>query len=164
MKIKNEIIIIVNLIVLTILFTNFNILLEYPRNNEYLFDKNIELKWKGNYDTYILYIDEDKDFKSPTIKRVTENFYKINNLDFGTYYWKIETKKMRSATWKFVIDSKVAIDMIEKENMVEIKNVGNTNLNLELRNPITGLTIVDLPYQESKEFEKDNTTFVGKQK
>ena len=163
-QMKNKIIIIVNLIVITILFTYFNILLEYPKNNEHLFDKNIELRWDGNYNEYILYIDEDKDFKSSTIKKVTGNFYKINNLDFGTYYWKIETKKMRSATWKFVIDSKVAIDMIEKENMVEIKNVGNTNLNLELRNPITGLTIVDLPYQESKEFEKDNTTFVGKQK
>ena len=163
MKIKNKIIIIVNLIVLTILFTHFNILLEYPKNNERLFDKSIELKWKGNYEEYILYIDEDEEFKSPTIKKVTGNFY-VANLDFGTYYWKIETEKMRSATWKFVIDSKVAINMIEKDNKIEIKNVGNTDLDLELRNPVTGLTIIDLPEQESKEFEKENISFVGKQR
>ncbi|MBU2634245.1 MAG: hypothetical protein KJ674_03285 [Nanoarchaeota archaeon] len=160
---KNKIIIIVNLIIIAILFTHFNILLEYPKNNEHLFDRSIELKWGGNYDNYTLYIDDNKDFKSPTIKKVTGNSYLINNLDFNTYYWKIETDKMRSATWKFILDSKVAINMIEKDNKIEIENVGNTDLKLDVINPITGLTIVELPYQESKEFE-NNISFIGKQK
>lgn len=164
MRIKNKIIIIVNLIIITILFTHFNILLEYPKNNQHLFDRNAELKWKGNYNNYILYIDDNEEFKSPTIKRVTGNSYLINNLDFGIYYWKIKTEKISSPTWKFTIDSEVAINMIEKEDDIDIKNVGNTDLDLELRNPITGLAIVDLPYQESKEFKKENITFVAKQK
>lgn len=164
MKIKKEIIIVLNLIVVTILLTHFNILLEYPKNNEHLLDKDIELRWKGNYDEYKLYIDENKEFNSPIIKKVTGNSYFIDNLDFGTYYWKIETEKISSPTWKFTIDSNIAINMIEKEDSIEIKNVGNTDLNLELRNPVTGLVVLDLPYQESKEFEKENITFVGKQK
>ena len=164
MKIKKEIIIALNLIIITLLLNQFNILLEHPKNNVHLIDKEIELKWNGDYENYTVYIDENKNFETPVIKKITGNSYIIDELDFGTYYWKVEKNNISSQVWKFTVYSKVAINMIEKENSVEIENVGNTDIDLEVRNPITGVVTLDLPYEKSKEFEKDNTIFIGKQK
>lgn len=77
-------------------------------------------------------------------------------LDPGMYYWKTTGL---SETRKFTIISEVGIEVKNKGNNREVRNVGNTNLDLKFRRwndfGITGSAILDVG--DSMEVNLNNT-------
>ncbi len=82
----------------------------------YIKDDNITFRWLSLKKQNILYIDDNKDFSTPIIRKVFSNKYSIN-IEPGEWYWKLDNNIIR----KLNINSKVSV----KVNFTNITNDGN---------------------------------------
>ena len=130
----------VNLVLIcTVFYTLFNLAtipLFSPSNGEYTTERQPEFRWGGIQGEFTLFLDENPDFKTPIIKRVRGNSYKFENpLDFGTYYWKVESSGVSSEVRKLTIGSSVVLSRDERK----VKNEGNTDI---LLHSVTGAMVL----------------------
>jgi len=145
---------VLNIVVLGIIIMNIGIILVSPKNNQEDFGRDVVFKWGGRYKNYDFTIDDNEDFTSPIMRAVTGNYYVIDNLEPGVYYWKIRSGRVSSPVWRFEIKSMVGIDLIESEDGFVLKNSGNVDEVVVAGNPITGAVVIDLPYDGQVEIEK----------
>ncbi|MCK4714562.1 MAG: hypothetical protein KAT35_03230, partial [Candidatus Aenigmarchaeota archaeon] len=89
-------------------------------------DRTPLFEWSGWDDSYELIIDDDPDFSTPMVFKVTgRTFVPSKEFDFGSYWWKVRTEEGESDPKTFTIVSKVEISRMEP---VRIVNTGNTDL------------------------------------
>jgi len=118
--------VLLTLFLLVFLFINLvSISLLSPHENESLTERRPLFRWMGLQNEYIFYLDENPHFTSPLKLNVRGNVYSPNSeLDFGEYYWKVESPPFSSPTQKFTIVSSVIVS----RNNETLKNEGNTPL------------------------------------
>ncbi|MDD5253636.1 MAG: hypothetical protein PHG05_00850 [Candidatus Nanoarchaeia archaeon] len=153
-------IIIVNLILLIIILTLLFPSLNYPKNDEIIFERTPELRWTGLPITYTILIDNNPGFSSPIEKKVPCcSYIPDENLDLETIYWKVKGI-FSSKTSKFNIQSKVSLKLKKDEENYTITNDGNSQLNISVEEQIenkvsvTGQAILDI--DESLTLKKDS--------
>ena len=125
--------------VLMILLANLvTIRLVSPENGIRTTERMPEFEWGGMQGDFVILLDDDPDFGSPVKEEVSGNAYiPGEELEFGTYYWKVESGGMGSDVRKFTIDSSVVIGRDESE----VRNEGNTKI---LLHSITGAMVLDV--------------------
>ena len=110
--------------VLSLLLVNLlTIQLVYPDQRLKTADRNPLLSWNGMQGDFVVFLDDNPEFASPATANVAGNSYKWGKeLDFGTYYWKVESGPFSSSVGKFAVVSSVVLSRSENE----VKNEGNT--------------------------------------
>jgi hypothetical protein len=144
-----------NLVVAGLAITSFACMLcvqpLYPFDGISTGDRTPVFRWSGWEREYELMIDEDGSFASPLTFRVTgTTFEPEEELDFGTYWWKVRTKESESEARAFTVVSTVALSRPERGAVV---NSGNTALLVH----VSGLAgAVTLAVNESLETKEDD--------
>lgn len=131
---------------------------------------NILVKPENNYETHSrliefniiglgkILVDDNPEFTSPLMLEES-----IAELDPGIYYWKV-TGLSEIRTFKIISD--VGIEIRDKGEKREIRNVGNSNLDLSFRKwpdfSITGSAVLDV--KKKMEVDLNNTIVVAKEK
>ena len=155
---------IILLLLLILLINNDQINQIYPENNSIITDRQPTFKWTGHANKLI--IDDNNEFTSPVIKNVNGNSFRIDELNFTRYYWKL-VGKQESPILEFTIESLVALRLKNQNNLINVSNIGNTNLDVEVQknkfSAITGLVILE-QNQSTKIEINDSTLFIAKQR
>lgn len=126
--------------ILTFVFINLvTIPLVSPENMAYTNDRRPALSWGGMQGEYVLYLDDDPQFRTPLEAKVGGNSYAPgSDLDFGTYYWKVESGPFSSGTGMFTLGSSVVLSRDEET----VRNEGNADLKLSGLGRMTGFFIL----------------------
>ena len=128
--------------VLSFIFINLiTIPLFSPSERAYTTHRQPTFSWGGMQGEYVLYVDDNPAFISPLVAKVSGNSYGFgHDLDFGTYYWKVQAGPMSSMVSKFTLGSSVILSRSENA----IKNEGNVELKLSGISGATGFLILDV--------------------
>jgi hypothetical protein len=119
-----------------LLFNLISIPLFSPDGGAYTTDRKPEFSWGGMQGEYVILLADNPKFASPVTENVSGNSYKMtDDLDFGTYYWKVESGPFSSGVGKFTVGSLVMLSRSENS----IKNEGNADLKI---GGITGFFIL----------------------
>jgi hypothetical protein len=126
--------------ILSFIFINLiTIPLVSPQNSAYTTERQPLFSWGGMQGEYVLYVDDTPAFKTPLATRVEGNAYAPGSeLDFGTYYWKVQTGPFSSAVGSFTVGSSVILS----RSGDAIKNEGNVELKLSGIGGVTGFFIL----------------------
>ena len=132
--------VVANIVVIALLaFVAFNFIsipLISPENGAYTTERNPEFLWGGIQGEFIVLVDDSPDFSSPFVWKVPGNTYRPSDvLNFGTYYWKVQSKNAESKVRKFTVESSVVL----ARDSESVKNEGNTEIMLR---SITGAMVV----------------------
>ena len=104
-------------------------------------------------------ISTDKNFTIPIVLKEGSDV----TLPPGIYYWKVKSRFRESEIRNFTIRTNVGLNLKEKNESYELQNSGTVDLNVtKKKNGLTEIEII-LDVGQSKEFEKDNSTYEGKQ-
>lgn len=96
-----------------------------PVDRSYTTDRKPEFSWGGMQGEYLIFLDASPDFAAPMVAKVPGNSYETaSDLDFGTYYWKVESGPISSAVGKFTIGSSVVLSRSGEE----VRNGGNAEI------------------------------------
>jgi len=104
-------------------------------------------------------ISIDENFTAPIVLKEDSEI----TLPPGTYYWKVKSKFIRESEVKsFTIKGHVGLNLKEREENYELQNSGNIDLNVTKKKK--GITSsITLDVGQSKEVEKDNSSYEGGQ-
>lgn len=104
-------------------------------------------------------ISIDENFTSPiTLKEGSEII-----LPPGIYYWKVKSRFRESEVKSFIIKAHVGLNLKERRENYELQNAGNVDLNVTREKQ--GITSdIALDVGKSKEVEKDNSSYEGRQR
>lgn len=105
-----------------------------------------------------LTISVNKDFSQQIILKKGSKI----ELPPGTYYWKAKGFFGESEIRNFTILSRVALNLEERNESLILSNVGNVDLNVTKMSE-ENITYLIIEKTKKKEFEKENTTFEGRQ-
>lgn len=118
-----------------------------PVNGIYTTERRPEFIWGGLHKDFEILLDDDPGFGTPFSSEVSENSFRFgNDLDFGTYYWKVRSGVFSSGVRKLTVGSSVSLSRAGSE----VKNSGNVDVVLHR---ITGSFI--LGADESLEVGED---------
>ena len=139
----NKAVIAANLIVIGLAIVSvvgmYSIQSLYPINGTVTDERRPAFEWTGAMTSYELLIDDNPDFTSPMTARVSGNSYRPEeDLDFGSYWWKVRSGDAESGVSRFALVSTVALSRLEKE---AVRNSGNTPV-LVQRSGITGAFVL----------------------
>ncbi|NIO20640.1 MAG: hypothetical protein GTN76_07850 [Candidatus Aenigmarchaeota archaeon] len=111
---------------LVYLFVNIaTIPLIEPADGVYTTERRPEFVWNGLHNEYDLFLDDDPGFTSPFSTKVSGNSFRfVNDLNFGTYYWKVNSGVFSSGVRKLTIGSSVSLSRAGDD----VKNSGNVDL------------------------------------
>lgn len=110
-----------------------------------------------NSEEVVISIDEN--FTNPIILKEGSDI----TLPPGVYYWKVKSRFRESEIKSFVIKGHVGLDLKDRGENYELQNSGNVDLNVTKKNEsITSSIILDVA--QSKEVEKDDSEYKGKQR
>jgi hypothetical protein len=123
--------------------------LEFPRDNSILKNNYLSFSWKVEYDgaeilDYGVYISKSQDFDDTPIDRVTEDtYFKVNDLEVGTYFWKIipfvdEVPGIESEIWSFRIYPKVVQPIAIPKSPADNSTVTTNKIELKWTIEYTG--------------------------
>ena len=126
--------------ILSFIFINLiTIPLISPENKTYTTDRQPKFSWGGMQGEYVLYVDDNPEFSTPFTAKVADNSHSFGSeLDFGTYYWKVQAGPLSSVVSKFTLGSSVILSRSENA----IKNEGNAELKLSGISGVTGFFIL----------------------
>jgi len=124
-----------------------------PQHKTYTTERRPEFAWGGMQGEYVLFIDDDQKFKTPVTAEVSGNSYiPAKGLDFGTYYWKVQSGLVSSEVRRLTIGSSVILSRSGNG----VKNDGNAELSIHAPS-ITGAFVLGI--NESVEIgERENVT------
>ena len=129
----------------------FAIPLISPADGLYTTNRKPEFVWGGMQGEFVLFLDDSPDFETPLVRKVSGNSYRFDKpLDFGTYYWKVESSGISSAVRKLTIGSSVVLS--REKNIV--RNEGNTEV---LLHRMTGAVVLGIGSSVEIE-EEENVT------
>ncbi len=132
-------IILVNLIILALFLILTTTTPLTPKGET--FERKPTFEWLGMPTSYVIMIDDNPDFTTPTTAKVEGKTYAPEeDLELGTYYWKVKGFR-NSKVQEFTITSKVSLKREEDE---KVRNDGNTRLKLDIQPGITGAVILDI--------------------
>ncbi|MBN2330683.1 MAG: hypothetical protein JXC85_02610 [Candidatus Aenigmarchaeota archaeon] len=98
----------------------------FPLNGVVTDDRTPTFAWSGQGTSFELLIDDEPGFSSPMIFDVKGNRYSMGQeLDFGTYWWKVRVQGAESRAMRFDLVSTVALS---RPDPGMISNTGNTAL------------------------------------
>lgn len=121
-----------------LLFNLLTINPAYPRHAMDTDARRPLFKWAGMQGEFNISIDDDPDFSSPVMASINANEYLPQyDMDFGTYYWKVESGPFSSGTSMFTVVSNVIVS----RNSSALKNEGNVPLVIS-SSGITGAIIL----------------------
>lgn len=153
-----------NILIVGLLLSNLGVLLVSPIDGFESFEREVVFDWSGWGKEYTILLDDDDDFNSPIIKKVTGNFYVVDDLEIGKYYWKVQKEAVESHVRSFEIKSLVGLDVVEDDEEIILRNSGNVDETISATNSITGQVVFDVDYGDEVEIEKGNWEVVAKQK
>jgi len=105
----------------------------------------------------VVMISIDENFTNPIILKENSDIF----LPPGLYYWKVKSIFRESEIRNFTVQENVGLNLKERVENYELQNVGNVDLNVTRENKgVTSNTILDVG--ESKEVEKDNSSYEGR--
>lgn len=137
MKIKR--LIVINIVILILLFLFTTVTSLNPKGE--ILERKPTFEWLGLPTGYVIMIDDNPDFTTPTTVEVKGNKYSPENeLELGEHYWKVKGLR-ESEVQKFTIVSKVSLKREEDENL---RNDGNTRLKLGIISGVTGAVTLDI--------------------
>jgi hypothetical protein len=124
---------------LAVLLANLvTIQLVYPNHRLATSERKPVFRWIGMQSDFTLSLDDNKGFSSPATFEVDGNSYAFaSELEFGTYYWKVESGPFSSGTGKFTVVSSVVVS----RNESNLKNEGNVPLSVQAPS-ITGAFVL----------------------
>jgi len=131
MKLDNRIgLILVNTTVIVLAFVAFGVLSSVQTISPYtgmiIDDRTPLFEWTGEDANYELIIDDDPSFSTPMTFDVKGNSFRIpDELEFGTYWWKLRTGDVESEAEAFTVVSKVEVSREEPSKVV---NTGNAEI------------------------------------
>ena len=71
----------------------------YPADKVSIDDRNPVFAWKGMQGDFLLSLDDNPEFTSPETAELSGNSYAFDQeLEFGTYYWKVESGPFSSGS------------------------------------------------------------------
>ena len=111
-------------IVLIVIIALFSI---YPRASLDLNGNTVEFK---SVNAKVIILSKNPDFSNPRFIDILNDKNISFNLKPGTYYWKAGNDIIEGFVKEFKIDSEVGLEIIEKEESSELKNVGNVKINV----------------------------------
>jgi hypothetical protein len=98
----------------------------YPLNGAVIDERRPVFGWSGPSVGYEIFIDEDSAFATPMRFSTTSGaFVPDEDLDFGTYWWKVRSGSSESMPRAFTIVSTVAL---ARPSGTRVVNAGNTAL------------------------------------
>jgi hypothetical protein len=98
----------------------------YPFDGMVIHDRNPSFEWTGMQQSYNLMIDDNPGFESSLEFTVTGNVHQLEQqLDFGEYWWKLESDELETKPRQFTLVSTVALSRM---NQNVLRNSGNTDL------------------------------------
>jgi hypothetical protein len=115
----------------------YSVQLLNPLNNAVTDDRTPLFGWSGEPgdENFELLVDNDPAFGSPLVFDVAGNSFEPDEeMDFGTYWWKLRRGDWESAARRFTVVSTVALSRPYPEI---VRNTGNTGL-LVYSGSITG--------------------------
>ena len=123
-------IILVNVIVIALAVSAYmslnSVRISYPLNGMVTDDRSPTFRWAGPSGSYELLIDDDPDFSSPMEFRAAGNSMRLGQeLDFGTYWFKVRKGGAESQPGRFTVVSSVEVARPESSLL---KNTGNAEL------------------------------------
>lgn len=105
-----------------------------------------------------IWISTTSDFADPIILKENSEIF----LTPGEYYWKVKNWLRESEVKTFKIETNIGLDLYNRGQDYELKNSGNVDLDVDKKKG--GITSsFPLEVDESKELEKDNSSYEGKQ-
>ena len=129
----------------------------YPRADVKVNGNTVNIK---SINANVIIISANSDFSNPRYIDIKENA--SFNLRPGKYYWKAGNGVIESFGKEFMIDSEVGLEIIEKDNGDELKNVGNVKVNVtKTKDGFVGHIILEP--EESEEINKGGE-YAGRQK
>lgn len=112
-------------LIVVMLLSSLSIRLVRPQDGLHTTERRPELFWTGIQGDFIVLVDENPGFETPLMDEVSENSYKFaDELDFGTYYWKVESGESESEVRSFTVDSSVMLERGDNE----VSNAGNVEI------------------------------------
>lgn len=102
-------------------------------------DVEPSFKWASPYGDVRLLVDDDLGFENPLVDvPVKGNKFTLSDkLDFGKYYWRVDSSGGSSLIGQFVLDSMIKMDVEEDK----LRNEGNTDVAIDT---VTGRTILEI--------------------
>jgi hypothetical protein len=124
-----------------------------PADGAYTTERRPEFVWGGLQRDFVVFLDDNPDFASAFTAKAAGNAFRfVNDLDFGTYYWKVQSGMFSSGVGKFTVSSKVSLSRREGE----VRNTGNVGLVLSR---ITGSFVLgvddSLEVEENEDVEAE---------
>ena len=131
-------------------FSLYTIQPMYPYNNMVTDERSPRFEWSGYCDSCIILLDDDQGFRTPMEFRASGDHLQLGEeLDFGTYWWKISGHGVVSQPRRFTVVSTVALS---RPVSSIVRNAGNTPL-LVQRSGLAGA--VTLAVNQSLEITED---------
>ncbi len=135
--------ILANIIVIGVAFAFFlpgqDIRLIHPYTGAVTDDRKPLFEWSSSGDGSELVIDDDEDFSTPYVFSVTGRSAVLSEeLEYGTYWWKVRNGNVESEAGKFTVVSTVSLSRPEKGIVI---NSGNSEL-LFYRSGVTGAFVL----------------------
>ena len=104
-------------------------------------------------------ISIDENFTAPIVLKEGSEI----TLPPGIYYWKVRSEFRESEVQSFTIKGHVGLNLKERKENYELQNSGNVDLNVtKKKDGMTAEIILDVG--QSKEVEKDDSEYEGRQK
>ena len=139
-KTKMLVIVLDLLVIVTLSYVFVNLVtisLVSPENEIHTTERNPEFRWSGMQGYFVVLLDDNPDFGSPLREEVSGNSYRVGeDLDFGTYYWMVESGAIKSEIRKLTVGSSVVL--ARKED--EVRNEGNTDIIVNT-DRVTGMVV-----------------------
>ncbi len=109
-----------------------------PADGKYTTERRPEFVWGGLQKEFVIFLDDDPDFETPFTSRVSGNAFRFGkDLDFGTYYWKVQSGILLSGVRKLTVGSSVVL----ARGKDEVRNEGNTDV---LLHSVTGAMVLGM--------------------
>ncbi len=152
---KHKVFIIVQLILVVGII--FGIFFLYPRASLELNGNTVRFS-AGN--AKLIVLSNSPDFSNPRYIDIEDNV--TFNLKPDTYYWKASNGIIESFSDEFRIESEVGLQILEKNDSYELKNVGDVKINVSRTSDGRFVGRIILEPEESEEIENEGV-YTGRQ-
>ena len=128
----------------------------YPRAHVDVNGNTVNIE---SINAHVIIISINPDFSNPRYVDVADNV--SFNLRPGTYYWKASNGVLESLSNEFEIESEVGLQILDKGNEKELKNVGNVKVNVTKNKD--GTFVGHIILEPDQEEEIEGGEYVGRQ-
>ncbi|MDO8508516.1 MAG: hypothetical protein Q7S27_02410 [Nanoarchaeota archaeon] len=132
------------------------IVIFYPRASLELEGNKVSFK---AINANVIILSSNPDFSNPRYVDIKENV--SFNLRPGVYYWKAGNGIIEGFSEEFKIDSEVGLQILEKKDGEELKNVGNVKVNVTKNKDGSFVGHIILEPEESEKIKEGE--YVGRE-